>query len=76
MCNGQVPCHPSQRATVEEDSQTHIIGQQTGWGQVTGQDRAPPAVYPVAAAPFMVGGSMLSAVYPVAAAYRGGAIVN
>ena len=23
MCNGQVPCHPPQRATVEEDSQTH-----------------------------------------------------
>ena len=23
MCNGHVPCHPSQQATVEEDSQTH-----------------------------------------------------
>ena len=23
MCNGHVPCHPPQRATVEEDSQTH-----------------------------------------------------
>ena len=23
MYNGQVPCHPSQRVTVEKDSQTH-----------------------------------------------------